>query len=142
MERESVVRAVSADIPGEAITAHYFVESGVIHANIAGRMLLSAVGNCSPGIWSRRFSPALCFTIRDARMSAKPDWHNSRRHSGVVIARPSPFKLEWFYEAWLPIQAWRHHCGSDPGSRRRNRWGRELLPGSGSQPGEPGPDRS
>jgi hypothetical protein len=48
MERESVVGTVSADIPGQSITAHYFVENGVIHANIAGRTLLSPVGNCSP----------------------------------------------------------------------------------------------
>jgi hypothetical protein len=39
---------MSADIPGQSITAHYFVENGVIHANIAGRTLLSPVGNCSP----------------------------------------------------------------------------------------------
>jgi hypothetical protein len=48
MEQESVVGTLSADIAGESITAHYFVENGVIHANIAGRTLLSPVGNCSP----------------------------------------------------------------------------------------------
>ena len=48
MERESMVGSVSSDIPGESLMARYFVENGVIHANVAGRMLLTPVGNCSP----------------------------------------------------------------------------------------------
>jgi len=48
MERENLVETVTADNHGEPVTAHYFVQDGVIHANIAGRTLLSPVGNCSP----------------------------------------------------------------------------------------------
>jgi len=48
MERESGVGSVSADIPGETITAHYFIDNSVIYANMTRRTLLGSVGSCSP----------------------------------------------------------------------------------------------
>jgi hypothetical protein len=45
MERQSIVETVEVTHEGVVHTASYFVEAGVIHANIGGRVVMCPVGN-------------------------------------------------------------------------------------------------
>lgn len=46
MEQEGLVQNVSIDHFGETFSSSYFVENGMIHASIGGRVLISPLGNC------------------------------------------------------------------------------------------------
>ena len=48
MDRESVVLDVQVQHEGKEYSASYFVEGGMIHANIAGRMLVAPRSRLSP----------------------------------------------------------------------------------------------
>lgn len=44
MERQSTVLTTSVDFEGDTYSASYFIEGGIIHAEIGGRVLMTAVG--------------------------------------------------------------------------------------------------